>query len=86
MKSFMMNHRALNSFSEGAAEKFVKNIRNALFVALASTGVLLAYYLVSGQAEEIYGLWVYAVAMFFGVLGYLLFASRKRKSKHHKQG
>jgi hypothetical protein len=60
----------------------VKNIRNALMVSSASTGMMFVYYLLSHQTNEIGGLWVYAAAMFFGVFGYLLFAGRKPRHGH----
>ena len=44
----------------------------------------MAYYALSGQVEEITELWVSAIAMFFGVFGYLLFADRRKKTKHRK--
>ncbi len=63
---------------------YLKKIGNALLISSASTGILFAYYLLSGQAAEIAGLWVHAIAMFVGVFGYLLFAARKPRSKHRK--
>lgn len=71
-------------FNGCAMGNFLKKIRNALLVSSALTGMLYVYYLLSGQADEIAGLWVYAIAMFFGVLGYLLFAARKPRRKHRK--
>ncbi|WP_157735950.1 hypothetical protein [Granulosicoccus antarcticus] len=62
----------------------MKNIRNALLVAIALTAMLFAYYALSGQVSEIDGLWANGVAMFFGIFGYLLFAGRKPRGKHHK--
>ena len=62
----------------------MKTVRNALLVSLACTGMLFAYYAVSGQSEEIQGLLFTGIAMFFGVFAYLLFAGRKKKSKHRK--
>lgn len=62
----------------------MKTVRNALLVSLACTGMLFAYYALTGQSEEIMGLWVSGIAMFFGVFGYLLFAGRRKKSKHRK--
>ena len=80
----MLNIGAWCPFSDGAAENILKTIRNALLVSSASTVMLFAYYIVSGQADELAGLWVHAIAMFFGVFGYLLFVGRRKKSKHRK--
>ena len=82
--SFIPDNRASGPFSVAAVENILKTVRNALLVSLACTGMLFAYYAVSGQSEEIRGLWFSGIAMFFGVFGYLLFAGRRRTSKHRK--
>lgn len=85
-RTFTLNPDALHRFNLGGRGSLLKNIRNALLVASALTAMLLAYYLLSGQFSEIDGLWANGVAMFFGIFGYLLFAGRKPRGKHHKSG
>lgn len=81
---FLVEPWAHAPFGDVAVGNVVKIIRNALLVSSASTGMLFAYYLLSNQADEISGLWVYAIVMFVGVFGYLLFAARKSRSRRRR--
>ena len=55
------------------------NMRNALFISLALTGLVVIYFLISGQSMQGNEVLSYAVGLFGGVLVYLWFKGRRSK-------
>ena len=55
------------------------NMRNALFISLALTGLVVLYFLLSGKSMQGNEVLSYAGGLFGGVLIYLWFKGRRKK-------